>query len=77
MSVFSESVVEEAALAWLDSLGWSVRQGPYIAPDMPGAERADYGQVVLQGRLRDTLLPKLLSGEVRIKDVERIAGEVP
>lgn len=26
--------------------------------------------------LRDTLLPKLISGELRIKDAERIAGEV-
>lgn len=25
--------------------------------------------------LRDTLLPKLLSGEVRVKDAERVAGE--
>jgi hypothetical protein len=26
--------------------------------------------------LRDTLLPKLISGEVRVPDVERFAGEV-
>jgi hypothetical protein len=29
--------------------------GPDIAPDMPGAERANYGEVVLAGRLRDAL----------------------
>jgi len=53
---FTESVVEQAALAWLESIGWQVAHGPEIAPDMPGAERADYGEVVLAGRLRDALL---------------------
>ena len=52
---FSESEVEEAALDWLDGSGWSVVHGPDIAPDMPGAERSDYGAVVLEGRLRGAL----------------------
>src|SRR3989338_1312116 len=52
---FTESIVEQAALAWLESLGWSVRHGLEIAPGEPGAERADYAQVVLEGRLRDAL----------------------
>ena len=51
----SESEVEAAALEWLETLGWAVAHGPDIAPDTPGAERADYGAVVLQGRLRDAL----------------------
>ena len=55
MSSLTESVVEEAALAWIESLGWAVAHGPDIAPDTPGAERAEYGQVVLEGRLRDAL----------------------
>jgi len=42
VSAFSESVVEDAALAWLESLGWSVRHGLEIAPGELGAERADY-----------------------------------
>jgi hypothetical protein len=25
---FAESVVEEAALAWLETLGWEIRHGP-------------------------------------------------
>ncbi len=54
-SHFTESDVEYAALAWLEGLGWSVAHGPDIAPDTPGAERADYGQVVLEQRLRDAL----------------------
>ena len=51
----SESVVEQAVLAWLESLGWNVAHGPDIAPDAPGAERTDYGAVFLEGRLRNAL----------------------
>ena len=51
----TESVIEQAALAWLESLGWRIVHGPEIAPDTTGAERADYGQVVLEQRLLDSL----------------------
>ena len=43
------------SLAWLESLGWRVTHGLDIAPGEPGAERADYAQVVLEARLRDAL----------------------
>ncbi len=49
----TESDVEDAALSWLEELGWSVLYGPDIAPGEPAEERADYGQVVLEQRLRD------------------------
>ena len=52
---FTESEVEDAALEWLDNLGWPVRHGPDIAPDTLAAERTDYGQVVLERRLREAL----------------------
>ena len=52
---FSESEVEAAALEWLETLGWSIAHGPDIAPDTPGSERAGYGSVVLERRLRDAL----------------------
>ncbi len=52
---FLESVVEEAAFAWLESVGWAVKNGADIAPGLAAAERADYGQVVLERRLRDAL----------------------
>jgi type I restriction enzyme R subunit len=52
-SAFSESTVEQAALALLESAGWGVAQGPGIAPDTPAAERADYSEGVLVQRLRD------------------------
>ena len=55
MTSLTEADVEQAALAWLSGLGWGVAHGPDIAPDAPGAERTDYGQVILAGRLRDAL----------------------
>ena len=55
MIVLKEADVEQAAVEWLADLGWRVAHGPDIAPESPGAERADYGQVVLERRLRDAL----------------------
>src|SRR5262249_51832389 len=54
---FTESVVEEAALVWLESLGYAVLHGPEIAAGILGAERSDpnYRDVVLEGRLRQAL----------------------
>jgi type I restriction enzyme R subunit len=54
---FSESVVEEAALAWLKGLGYTVLHGPEIGADALTAERADpsYRDVVLEGRLGHAL----------------------
>jgi type I restriction enzyme R subunit len=51
----TESVVEQAALAWFESTGWDIRNGSAVAPGEAAAERADYGEVVLQQRLRDAL----------------------
>jgi len=39
MTAFTESIVEQAALAWFESLGWSIRHGLEIAPGEPGAGR--------------------------------------
>ena len=55
MAGIAESAVESAALTWLESLGWQVKHGPDIAPGEPETEREDYGQVVLEGRLRQAL----------------------
>jgi hypothetical protein len=38
----TESVVDEAALAWLKTGGGRVTHGPDIAPDLPPAGRADH-----------------------------------
>ena len=55
---FSESVIEQAALAWLEALGYTVLHGPDLAVGMPAAERSDpnYRDVVLEDRLRQTLV---------------------
>jgi len=55
VNAFTESDVEEAALAWLASVGWQIRNGADIAPGEPAAERDDYGHVILAQRLRDAL----------------------
>ncbi len=54
-AVFTESIVEDAALAWLKDLAWQIQHGPDIAPEMPAAERHDYGQVLLEQRLRTAI----------------------
>lgn len=55
---FTESVVEEAALAWLEALGYTVLRGPDIAAGMLGAERSD-------PKYRDVVLPRLIASELR------------
>ena len=55
MTTLSEADVEQAALDWLQAIGWTVRYGPEIAPETPDAERSGYDQVVLERRLRDAL----------------------
>lgn len=57
MSAFVESVVEDAALAWLEALGYAVLHGPDIAAGELAAERTDpnYRDVALEGRLRQAL----------------------
>ncbi len=59
---FTESVIEQAALAWLESLGWNVMHGPNIAPDTPTAERSDYGQVELTQENADETWAKRTRG---------------
>ncbi len=55
MSKFAESVVEEAALGWFEKLGYSIKFGPEIAPGELFAERYDYGQALLEKRLRGAI----------------------
>ncbi len=55
MPTLNESDVEAAALEWLSALGWQTAHGPDIASDTPGAERDNYGQAILEHRLRNAL----------------------
>jgi hypothetical protein len=52
MSSFTESSIEQAAMEWLKDLGYSY---------------AFAGAFCTLASLRDTLLPKLMRGEVRVK----------
>jgi type I restriction enzyme R subunit len=54
-AALTESVIEQAALAWLESMGYLILSGLEIAPGEPAAERENYGQVVLEYRLRQAL----------------------
>jgi type I restriction enzyme, R subunit len=57
MGDFTESVVEQASLAWLEALGYVVLHGPDIAAGECDAERSDpnYRDVALDRRLRQAL----------------------
>ena len=52
-----KSIVEEATLAWLEAVGYSVLHGTKIAAGEPITERSDpnFRAVMLNGRLRQAL----------------------
>jgi type I restriction enzyme R subunit len=54
-SFFTESTVEEATLSWFNGLGYSVLNGPDIAPGEPRTERTNFGDVALANRLKEAL----------------------
>lgn len=56
MSRFNESVVEDAAIEYLQQLGYEYKWGPDIAPDGAHPERASYEQIYLYGRLKAAAL---------------------
>jgi type I restriction enzyme R subunit len=71
---FAESLVEAAALASSEALGYAILHGPAIDAGQPGAERSDpnFRDVLLERRLRQTLvilnpglLPDALDGAYR------------
>lgn len=51
-----EFQVELVTIDYFRELGYGYLHGPDIAPDGDAPERADYGQVVLERRLRDALV---------------------
>ena len=55
MSPVDESVIEQAALAWLEALGYTILHGPDIAPGSVYGERMKHSEVVLRNRLIDAL----------------------
>ena len=55
MATITENHVEEAALAWLEKLGFTIAHGPDLAPEGRTPERTSYGDVILTGRLKAAL----------------------
>lgn len=51
----NESTVEDAALSWFETVGYSVAHGPDVAPGEPATERDSFGDVVLKGRLLEAI----------------------
>lgn len=50
-----ESEAEQAALTWLEALGWETAYGPDISPEGTRPERPSYREVILAQRLRAAL----------------------
>ena len=53
--ILKESHVEEAALTWFGELGYTVAHGPHMAPGELSSERESFADVILVGRLRDSI----------------------
>lgn len=52
LSSFHEEEIEQAALAWLEELGWRPLPGDDLAPDGPTGARSDYRETILVPELR-------------------------
>ena len=48
----NENIVEQAALAWFESLGFDIQKGADVSPGSETPLRGDYEQVVLGPPLR-------------------------
>ncbi len=73
-SNFTESIVEEATLEWLEGLGYTPLHASEIAPDSSNSERQTYADVVLIDRLRsalatinDKILPDAMKPRVGVR----------
>lgn len=73
---FTEPVVEDAALGWLESLDYRIKHGPDIARGELAAERTDYGHVILKQRPLYALLLHFISDDFRVRDTERLFGAI-
>lgn len=77
---FVEDHVEQAALEWLEELGWAVAHGPTVSPDGPQPIRGAYQDVVLLERLREAVarLNPSIPNDTREEAIRRLlASETP
>jgi len=70
---FIESVVEDAALAWLERLGYAIVHGPENSVGEPSADDPNCRDVVLERRLRETVEP-LVPVDLRFENAEKLVG---
>lgn len=82
MTSFNENIVEQAALEYFSELGYHRLHGPDLAPGELGSERQSYEDVVLWGRLRDSIrqinpdtLPALV--DEAVKQIRRAESQSP
>jgi type I restriction enzyme R subunit len=52
---YTESTLEEATREWFEELGYQAIYGSDIEPETEKAERKDFSQVVLEGRLKNAI----------------------
>jgi type I restriction enzyme R subunit len=60
--MITEDQLEQLAIQWFQDTGWNYVHGAVIAPEGVAAEREDFREVVLKGRLAEAvrrLNPKL------------------
>ncbi len=56
MKVITEDLLEQLCLEWFREGGYEIAYGPDLSPDGEAAERLDYRQVILSGRLLAALV---------------------
>lgn len=80
ISGITEEQLEEILLTELKSLGWNYAFGPDMAPGESNAERSNYEEVLIIGRLADSIKrinPDLTSDEVNtaVKQIQRVESQ--
>lgn len=76
---FTELYVDDAGLDWLRALGYACLTDAAAGSSAPGVERSDPGcrNVTLERQRRDSILPKLISGKLRMNDAGRFVARAP
>lgn len=69
-----ESIVEQAALGWIESQGYDTRKGADISPGSDKPLRSDYEQVVLEPRLRAAL--RKINGHLPEDVIEQVVQNI-
>ena len=72
--MITEDQLEQLCLSWFEETGYDVVCGYDIAPGEANAERSDYRQVTLQGRLLQQL--QLINPDIPVATLEQVALQV-